>query len=148
LAGDREGVAGKSYASIFKNQLLDWNDKRSLVVKNKFWREERREMGGATQRAKREEMLTARRASSKNDTPIFVRKEAMESKFSEASTGLLDWQIYRAAQTPGPGEYGSGRPLPLPNGGRFSKFKPKGYCDDLIKRAMGTPGPAGVNVVD
>jgi len=66
-------------------------------------------MGGATQRAKREEMLTARRASSKNDTPIFVRKEAVESKFSEASTGLLDWQIYRAAQTPGPVRYPSGK---------------------------------------
>jgi hypothetical protein len=96
---------------------------------------------GVSQHAKRQAMLTQRIAAQRAnaDRPIFVRKEAQEAKFSDAGTGLLDWQIYRAAQTPGPGEYGV-RPLPLPNGGRFSRFKPKGYADDAIKRAMGSPG--------
>jgi hypothetical protein len=94
--------------------------------------------------AKRQALLAARvaEARAQTDKPIFVRKEAQEAKFSDAAVGMIDWQIYRAAQVPGPGEYGEGRKLPLPNGGRFSRFKPKGYADDLIKRAMGAPGPA------
>jgi len=99
--------------------------------------------GGVTQYAQRQAMLATKHAEAKahTDRPIFVRKEAVEAKFSEASAGLMDWQIYRAAQLPGPGHYGAGKPLPLPNGGRFSRFKPKGYADDMIKRAMEGPGP-------
>jgi hypothetical protein len=99
--------------------------------------------GGAAQRAKRQALQNARIAEARahSNSAVFVRKEAQEAKFTDTSAGLLDWQIYRAAQTPGPGEYGS-RPLPLPGGGRFSRFKPKGYADDMIKRGLGTPGPA------
>lgn len=63
------------------------------------------------------------------------------AKLSQFHAGLLDWQIYRAAQVPGPGAYDY-LSMKLPNGGHFSKFSSKGYCDDDIKRGLSTPGPA------
>jgi hypothetical protein len=41
-----------------------------------------------------------------------------------------------AAQIPGPGHYDNANGKGI-NGGRFSKFTPKGYVDDCIKK--GTP---------
>jgi hypothetical protein len=66
-----------------------------------------------------------------------------EAKLSDFYAGMLEWQICRAAKIPGPGAYdGQTRGLKLPNGGHFSKFSPKGYCDADIKRGLSTPGPA------
>mmetsp|Transcript_47729 Transcript_47729/g.113597 ORF Transcript_47729/g.113597 Transcript_47729/m.113597 type:complete len:378 (-) Transcript_47729:41-1174(-) len=64
-----------------------------------------------------------------------------EMKLSDTYALQLDWQIYRSGQIPGPGAYYNGE-LILPKGGTISRFKPKGYCDDILKRAMQMPGPA------
>ena len=64
-------------------------------------------------------------------------------KLSDTYSGQLEWQIYRAAQVPGPGAYDSHLcGSQLPNGGTFSRFTPKGYCDDDIRKASSMPGPA------
>uniref|UniRef100_A0A7S4JSP7 Uncharacterized protein n=2 Tax=Guillardia theta TaxID=55529 RepID=A0A7S4JSP7_GUITH len=83
----------------------------------------------------------ARRAA-EEEYAIFVPKDAREAKFSEQFTSQLDWQIYRSAQIPGPGSYIASNEYELPKGGTWSKFKTKGYCDDVIRKGKETPGPA------
>ena len=82
---------------------------------------------------------------SENRTTMLVKTKtkAKEAKLSDFYAGMLEWQICRAAQIPGPGAYDEQtRGFKLPNGGHFSKFSSKGYCDDDIKRGLSTPGPA------
>ena len=70
------------------------------------------------------------------------KSKAKPAKLSQFYAGLLDWQIYRAAQIPGPGAYDCNS-TKLPNGGHFSKLGSKqGFCDEVMKRGLSTPGPA------
>jgi hypothetical protein len=44
-------------------------------------------------------------AQQKNTMPFPVADKGKDVKLAEMYAGMLDWQIYRAGQTPGPGQY-------------------------------------------
>ena len=54
----------------------------------------------------------------------------------------IDWEVYRAKQTPGPNRYTL--PDPKPSGGvaKISDANPKSELDWIILRASKTPGPS------
>ena len=58
---------------------------------------------------------------------------------SKAKTDV-EWQMYRAAQLPGPGQYETGQ-LRLPPGGRLNESNPKSDIEWTIHRAKEIPGP-------
>ncbi|EKX34331.1 hypothetical protein GUITHDRAFT_119499 [Guillardia theta CCMP2712] len=61
--------------------------------------------------------VQARRAA-EEEYAIFVPKDAREAKFSEQ------------------GSYIASNEYELPKGGTWSKFKTKGYCDDVIRKVI------------
>ena len=66
---------------------------------------------------------------------------ARGGKFSNAKPkSSVEWEIYRAKQTPGPGEYGTNSDNII-SGGRFNMAKPKSETDWIIKFASERPGP-------
>lgn len=58
----------------------------------------------------------------------------------------LDWRIHRAAQTPGPGEYGN-PDQQIIKGGRWGKEMPLSYLDVAEMHARQSPGPGAYDTM-
>mmetsp|Transcript_19565 Transcript_19565/g.31204 ORF Transcript_19565/g.31204 Transcript_19565/m.31204 type:complete len:383 (+) Transcript_19565:122-1270(+) len=79
---------------------------------------------------------------------VFNRPDPKRRTFKPVFTeDALDWKIHRAAQTPGPGEYGN-PDQQIIKGGRWGKEMPLSYLDVAEMHGRQSPGPGAYNAME